>query len=155
MSQLVIKSLAEFEQYIGQELGVSEYLTVTQEMINTFAKATLDHQWIHTDTERAKKESPYGDTIAHGYLTLSLLPYLWYQIVEFQNVKLMVNYGIDEFKFNQPVIVNSEVRVRVKLLSLANLRGITKAQLKATLEIKDNKKYAFQGTITFLYHFNN
>jgi acyl dehydratase len=155
MNSLVIKSLAEFEKYVGQELGVSEYLKVTQEMINMFADATLDRQWIHTDPKRAKTESPYGDTIAHGYLTLSLLPYLWYQIVEFQNVKLMVNYGIDNFKFNQPVVVNNEVRVRVHLVSIANLRGITKAQLKATLEIKDNKKYAFQGIITFLYHFNN
>jgi acyl dehydratase len=155
MSSLVIKSLAEFEKYVGQELGVSEYLKVTQEMINMFADATLDRQWIHIDQERAKTDSPYGDTIAHGYLTLSLLPYLWYQIVEFQNVKLMVNYGIDSFKFNQPVVVNNEVRVRVQLVSITNLRGITKAQLKATLEIKDNKKYAFQGIITFLYHFNN
>jgi acyl dehydratase len=155
MSHLVIKSLTEFEQYIGQELGISDYLTVTQDMINLFADATLDRQWIHLDKERAKKESPYGDTIAHGYLTLSLLPHLWYQVVEFQNVKLMVNYGIDSFKFNQPVVVNNEVRVRVKLVSIVNLRGITKAQLKATLEIKDNKKYAFEGIITFLYHFNN
>jgi acyl dehydratase len=155
MNSLVINSLAEFEKYVGQELGVSEYLKVTQEMINMFADATLDRQWIHIDQERAKVESPYGDTIAHGYLTLSLLPYLWYQIVEFRNVKLMVNYGIDNFKFNQPVVVNNEVRVRVHLVSIANLRGITKAQLKATLEIKDNKKYAFQGIITFLYHFNN
>jgi len=155
MNPLVIQSLAEFEQHIGKELGVSDYLLVSQEMINMFANATLDHQWIHLDKERAKTESPYGDTIAHGYLTLSLLPHLWYQIVEFKNVKLMVNYGIDNFKFNQPVVVNNEVRVRVKLISLANLRGITKAQLKATLEIKDNKKHAFEGIITFLYHFNN
>jgi len=105
MNPLVIQSLAEFEQHIGKELGVSDYLLVSQEMINMFANATLDHQWIHLDKERAKTESPYGDTIAHGYLTLSLLPHLWYQIVEFKNVKLMVNYGIDNFKFNQPVVV--------------------------------------------------
>lgn len=155
MSKLIIKNLQEFQQYIGKELGVSDWLTVTQEMINMFADATLDHQWIHLDKERAKKESPYGDTIAHGYLTLSLLPYLWQQIVEFKNVKLMVNYGIDKFKFNQPVIVNSEVRVRVKLLELTDLRGITKAQMKVTFEIKDNKKFAYEGVITFLYHFNS
>jgi acyl dehydratase len=153
MQKFTINSLQEFQQYIGHELGVSNWLKVTQEMINLFADATLDHQWIHLDKERARKESPYGDTIAHGYLTLSLLPYLWDEIVEFKNVKLMVNYGIEKFKFNQPVIVNNEVRVRVKLLELTDLRGITKAQMKVTLEIKDNKKFAYEGVITFLYHF--
>lgn len=155
MNELIINSVQEFKQYIGKELGVSNWVTVTQKMINLFADATLDHQWIHLDKERAKKESPYGDTIAHGYLTLSLLPYLWHQVVTFKNVKLLVNYGIDKFKFNQPVVVDSEVRVRVKLLELTDLRGITKAQMKVKLEIKDNKKFAFEGVITFLYHFNS
>jgi acyl dehydratase len=155
MNELIINNVQEFKQYIGKELGVSDWVKVTQKMINLFADATLDHQWIHLDKERAKNESPYGDTIAHGYLTLSLLPYLWHQVVTFKNVKLLVNYGIDKFKFNQPVVVDSEVRVRVKLLELADLRGITKAQMKVTLEIKDNKKFAFQGVITFLYHFNS
>ena len=155
MQKLTINSLQEFEQYIGKEIGVSDWLKVTQEMINLFADATLDHQWIHLDKERAKTESPYGDTIAHGYLTLSLLPYLWQEIVEFKNVKLMVNYGIEKFKFNQPVIVDNDVRVRVKLLELTDLRGITKAQMKVTLEIKDNKKFAYEGVIIFLYHFNS
>jgi acyl dehydratase len=155
MYKLTINSVQEFQQFVGKELGVSEWLQVTQEMISLFADATLDHQWIHLDKDRAKKESPYGDTIAHGYLTLSLLPYLWEQVVEFENVKLLVNYGIDKFKFNQPVVVDSEVRVRVKLLELTDLRGITKAQMKVRLEIKDNKKFAFEGVITFLYHFNS
>jgi len=154
MSKLTINSVQEFQQYIGHELGISEWLLVKQEMINLFADATLDHQWIHLDKERAKKESPYGDTIAHGYLTLSLLPHLWDQIVEFKNVKLLVNYGIEKFRFNQPVVVNNEVRVRVKLIDLTDLRGITRAQMKVKLEIKDNKKFAFEGIITFLYHFN-
>jgi acyl dehydratase len=155
MNELIINSVQEFQQYIGKELGVSNWLKITQKMINLFADATLDHQWIHLDKERAKKESPYGDTIAHGYLTLSLLPCLWHQVVTFKNVKLLVNYGIDKFKFNQPVVVDSEVRVRVKLLGLTDLRGITKSQMKVTLEIKDNKKFAFEGIITFLYHFNS
>lgn len=151
---VVINSFNEFEQYVGQEIGVSEYLKVTQEMINEFADATLDHQWIHVDAERAKTESPYKTTIAHGYLTLSLLPYLWQQIVDVKNVKSMINYGIEKLRFNQPVLVNDEVRVRVKLLSLTNLRGITKAEIKATLEIKDCAKNAYDTTIVFLYHFN-
>ena len=76
MSKLIINSYEEFEKHVGQELGVSEYLEITQERINLFADATLDHQWIHVDTERAKVESPFKSTIAHGYLTLSLLPHM-------------------------------------------------------------------------------
>jgi acyl dehydratase len=154
MSQLIINSFEEFEKYVGLELGVSDYLKITQEMINKFAEATLDHQWIHVDTERAKIESPFKSTIAHGYLSVSVLPYLWGQIVKVNNLKLMVNYGIEELRFNQAVLVDSEVRIRVKLISLLNLRGITKAKLDVVMEIKDNKKSAFDTTIVFLYHFN-
>ncbi|MCD8193443.1 MAG: MaoC family dehydratase, partial [Tannerellaceae bacterium] len=150
---VVINNYDEFAQYVGQELGVSEYLKITQEQINSFADATLDHQWIHVDEERAKNESPFGSTIAHGYLTLSVLPYMWAQIADVRNVKSLINYGIEKLKFNQPVTVGSELRVRVKLLTLTNLRGIVKAELKATMEIKDSPKNAFEGTIVFLYHF--
>lgn len=154
MSKLVVNSHQEFEQYVGQEIGISDYITITQEQINKFADATLDHQWIHTDPERAAKESPYGTTIAHGYLSISVLAYLWEQIVEVRNIKLMVNYGIEKLKFNQPVLVNSEVRIIAKLKSVLNLRGITKAEIDVKLEIKGNKKPAFDATVIFLYHFN-
>jgi acyl dehydratase len=150
-----ISSFEEFQKFEGVELGVSAYHTITQEQINKFADATLDYQWIHLDQERAKAESPFGGTIAHGYLTVSLLPYLWAQIVTIENLKMQVNYGIEELRFNQAVVVNSEVRLRAKLLSLKNLRGIAKAQLEVIMEIKDNKKPAFTGIITFLYHFNS
>jgi acyl dehydratase len=153
MSRIVINSFQDFEQYIGKELGVSEYITITQDQINLFADATLDHQWIHVDVEKAKNESPYKNTIAHGYLNLSILPYLWEQIVEVNNSKLTVNYGIESLRFNQPVIVNSEVRVRAKLKSIMNLRGIAKAEIQVSMEIKDNKKTALDATIVFLYHF--
>lgn len=155
MSKIVINSHQEFEAYIGKELGVSDYLKVEQGRVNEFAEATIDHQWIHIDEERAKKEGAFGGTIAHGYLTVSLLPYLWEQIAEINNIKMMINYGIEKLKFNQPVLVGSEVRLRVKLSSLADLRGITKCQLNVTLEIKDNPKPAFTGEFIFLYHFNN
>lgn len=155
MSKIVINSHQEFEAYIGKELGVSDYLKVEQGRVNEFAEATIDHQWIHTDEERAKKEGAFGGTIAHGYLTVSLLPYLWEQIAEINNIKMMINYGIEKLKFNQPVLVGSEVRLRVKLSSLADLRGITKCQLNVTLEIKDNPKPAFTGEFIFLYHFNS
>ncbi|MCC3159887.1 MaoC family dehydratase [Hymenobacter sp. 15J16-1T3B] len=153
MSLLTIRSLADLEQHQGQELGVSEYFPITQQQINRFAEATLDHQWIHVDAERARTESPFGGTIAHGYLTLSLLPYLWNQIVRIENLKMQVNYEIEHLRFNQAVTVDSEVRLRTKLVSVKNLRGIAKAQIEVTLEIKDQKKPAYNGVVTFLYHF--
>ena len=153
MGQLIINSYEEFEQYIGKELGASDYHKVTQEQINQFADATLDHQWIHVDTEKAKKESPYGATIAHGYLSVSILPYLWYQIIKVNNITMLVNYGIENLKFGQPVIVNSEVRIVAKLKALTNLRGTAKAEVEVVLEIKDSKKHAFKAVIVFLYQF--
>ena len=153
MEKLIVRSHEEFEKLVGQQLGISEYLTVTQEQINKFADATLDHQWIHVDEERAKTESAFGSTIAHGYLTLSLLPYMWDQIIQVENIKMLVNYGIDSFRFNQPVLVNSRIRTKVILKSVANLRGITRIQLDIYMEIEGNRKPAFEGVMTFLYHF--
>jgi acyl dehydratase len=153
MEKLIIRSHAEFEKYVGQELGVSEFMTLTQEQINKFADATFDHQWIHVDEERARSEGAFGSTIAHGYLTLSLLAYMWDEIIQVENTKMLVNYGIDDFRFNQPVLVNSRIRTRVKLRSISNLRGISKVQLDVLMEIEGNRKPAFEGTVTFLYHF--
>jgi len=155
MNPLVISSHAEFEKYIGKELGVSDYLKITQDRINKFAEATLDYQWIHTDPERAKKEGNFGSTIAHGYLNISIAPYLWEQIADIRNIDMMINYGVEDLKFNQPVLVDSEVRLKASLQSLTNLRGISKCHLKITLEIKGNKKPAFSGVLIFLYYFNN
>jgi len=153
MAKLIINGFTEFQQYIGKELGASQFIKVTQEQINKFADATLDHQWIHTDPVRAA-DGPFKSTIAHGYLALSLVPYLWEEIADIRNVKMLVNYGIEKMKFNQPVIVNNEVRLRVTLKSLTDLRGITKAEMDIVMEIKDNPKPAFTATIIFLYHFN-
>lgn len=155
MEKLIINSYKEFEAYLGQDLGTSDYLKITQEQIDQFADATLDHQWIHTDTERAKVESPFGSTIAHGYLTLSVAPHLWAQIAEIRNLKMMINYGIEKMKFNTPVLVGDEVRLKAHLKSLADLRGISKAQLDITLEIKNKPKPAYTASLIFLYHFNS
>ena len=95
MGKVVINSYEDFEKLVGQQIGISDYVELTQERINLFADATLDHQWIHVDPERAKVESPFHSTIAHGYLTLSLLPHLWNQIIEVNNLKMMINYGMD------------------------------------------------------------
>lgn len=153
MGKLIVRSHEEFEALVGQVLGTSSYMTVTQEQINKFADATFDHQWIHVDEERAKREGAFGSTIAHGYLTLSLLPVMWDEIIQVENIKMLVNYGIDNFRFNQPVLVNSGIRARVVLRSVANLRGITKIQLDIFMEVEGNRKPAFEGMMTFLYHF--
>ncbi len=153
MGKLVINSYDEFGEQLGKQLGVSEWLLVDQERINKFADATLDHQWIHVDVERAKVESPYNSTIAHGYLTLSLLPYMWNQIIEVNNLKMMVNYGMDKMKFGQAVVTGSRVRLVTTLNNIINLRGTCKAEIKFVIEIENSKKPALEGLATFLYFF--
>ncbi len=150
----VINSYEEFEALKGQVIGVSDYLVLDQERINAFADATLDHQWIHVDTERAKTESTYKTTIAHGYLTLSILPYLWEQVAEVNNIKMLVNYGMDKMKFGQPVKSGQSVRLIAKLHEIENLRGICRTQIKFEIEIKEEGKKALTGIATFLYYFN-
>ena len=152
---LIINSYEEFASHLGEELGHSEWLTVDQERINLFADATLDHQWIHIDTERAREESPYKSTIAHGYLTLSLLPHLWDQIIEVNNIKMLVNYGMDKMRFGQPVITGSRVRLVTKLSAIQNLRGICKVEIAFKIEIEGQRKPAREGVATFLYYFNS
>lgn len=150
---LVIRNFEEYKSYLGKEIGVSKWHKIDQHQIDKFADATLDHQWIHVDKERAEKEGPFNATIAHGYLTLSLIPYLWKQIADVQNIKMEINYGIEQFKFGQAVVVDSEVQLKAKLKSIINLRGTTKVIIEATLIIKDQPKPAYTGDVIFLYHF--
>ena len=135
-------------------VGLSEWHRIDQQQINLFADATLDHQWIHLDKERAEKDGPFGTTIAHGYLTLSLIPYLWKQIADIRNVKMEINYGIENFKFGQAVLVNDEVQLQAKVKTITDLRGTVKAVIQATLKIKGKAKPAYTGDVVFLYHFN-
>ena len=153
MDKLIINSYEDFEQYVGKELGASGYVQLTQERINLFADATLDHQWIHVDTEKAKAESPFGTTIAHGYLTMSMLPYLWDQIVEVNNLERMMNYVMDKMKFAQPVLSGQHVRMVTRLQELANLRGAVKTTIKFTIEVQETGKKALEGLATFIYYF--
>lgn len=153
MSKVIINSFHEFTALLGKNIGVSDYVELSQERINMFADATLDHQWIHVDTERSATESPFKTTIAHGYLTLSVLPYLWNQIIEVKNLKMMVNYGMDKMKFGQAVKSGESVRLVADLHSIENLRGIAKVQIKFSIEIKETNKKALSGIATFLYYF--
>ncbi|MDD6895378.1 MAG: MaoC family dehydratase [Prevotellaceae bacterium] len=154
MSKVVINNYEEFAAMLGKNIGISDYVELTQERINLFADATLDHQWIHVNPEKAAVESPFKTTIAHGYLTLSMLPFLWNQIIEVNNLKMMVNYGMDKMKFGQAVKSGESIRLVADLLSIANLRGTIKAEIKFAIEIKDQKKKALEGVATFLYYFN-
>ena len=135
MEKVVVNSYEDFEKLVGQRIGVSEYVQIPQERINLFADATLDHQWIHVDTERAKEESPFKSTIVHGYLTLSMLPYLWNQIIEVNNLKMMINFG-------QAVLSGQSIRLVADMVSLVNLRGTAKAEIKFAIEIEGEKKKA-------------
>ena len=153
MSKLIINNYEEFAAMLGKRLGESDYVELSQERINLFADATLDHQWIHVDVAKAKEESPFKTTIAHGYLTLSMLPYLWNQIIEVNNLKMMVNYGMDKMKFGQAVKSGESIRLVTDLIGIANLRGTVKAEIKFAIEIKDQKKKALDGVATFLYYF--
>lgn len=150
---IIINNFEEYESYLGKEIGFSKWHTIDQKQIDKFADATLDHQWIHVDKEKAEREGPFKSTIAHGYLTLSLIPYLWKQIADVRNIKMEINYGIENFKFGQAVLVNNEVQLKAKLNSIINLRGVTKVVIEATLIIKDQPKPAYTGNVVFLYHF--
>ena len=153
MEKVVVNSYEEFAQFLGKQIGVSDYVEMDQDRINMFADATLDHQWIHVDPARAAVESPYGCTIVHGYLTLSMLPYMWNQIIEVNNLKMMVNYGMDKMKFGQAVVTGSRVRLVTKLHNIQNLRGVAKTEIDFKIEIEGERKPALSGIASFLYYF--
>ena len=111
----LISSIDDATGLVGSELGVSDWLEIDQKRVNDFADVTGDHQWIHVDVERAKKESPYGAPIAHGFLTLSMIPALSKDNFRVQNAKLVINYGLNKVRFLSAVPVGSRVRVRSEL----------------------------------------
>ena len=116
----VFETLAELKDCVGDEVAVSDWEEITQERIDRFAEATGDYQWIHVDAERAAK-GPFGRTIAHGFLTLSMLPHFFQNSIELKDVKMGINYGLNRVRFTSPVPVGSEVRARMKLLSIEDL----------------------------------
>ena len=118
MAKLVIKTVADLKDWVGKEVGVSDWREVTQEEVDLFARATGDRQWIHTDPERAERESPYGGTIVHGYFTLSLAPMLRAEIVDVEKKKMTINYGLNKLRFPAPLPVGKRVRMRAKLDSV-------------------------------------
>lgn len=133
--------LNAFRAAIGQELGISDWITVSQEMIDRFAEATGDFQWIHVDRERAKS-SPFGTTIAHGFLTLSLIPRMLHGIYEVGKIGARLNYGCNRVRFTEPVRSGSRIRARIKLLSLEDSGRGVRATSEATVELESNSRPA-------------
>jgi acyl dehydratase len=135
----VINGLDELNSLVGQEAGVSEWLMVTQKMIDRFADLTNDHQWIHLDVERAKRESRFGTTVAHGFLTLSLLSQLMHQAVEVRgDFKMLINYGFNRLRFVSPVPANSRIRARLAVKSVTE----NEVAWLTTVEVEGQEKPA-------------
>lgn len=154
MEKITLKSIDDFLQKQEEKLGVSEWVLIDQEMIDKFADATMDHQWIHVDAERARTESPYHTTVAHGYLTLSLIVHMLESAFETENVVNIINYGVDKMIFKVPVRENSRVRLHVDLASAKDLGIACQAKLHCLMEIEGEETPALDGQITFVYYFD-
>lgn len=139
MAARIINGPDELKSLVGEHLGYSPYVDVTQEQVNTFAEATGDHQWIHIDVEKAKA-GPFGGPIAHGYLTLSLGPALYPQAVTITGFAMGINYGANKIRFPSPVMVGSRVRLGVKLLEVIDIAGGVQTVLEFTFECEGAPK---------------
>jgi acyl dehydratase len=138
----IVQGIQGLRELAGEHLGHSDYVEVTQEQVDRFAEATGDRQWIHVDVERARRESPFGGPIAHGYLTLSLGPRLVPQVLRVEGVKMGVNYGCDKVRFPSPVPVGSRLRVGVEVLEVTDVPGGVQAKLRFTFECEGAEKPA-------------
>ena len=148
---LVINGLDELRDRAGQRLGYSEWLEVTQDRVNQFADATDDHQWIHVDVERAKS-GPFGGTIAHGFLTLSLLIALWTDLVELHGIGMAVNYGLNKVRFPAPVPVGSSIRLGATLTSMTDVKGGVEAVIDAVIERDGSEKPVCVAQVVHRYY---
>jgi acyl dehydratase len=132
---------------LGETLGTSDWVEITQDMVNLFADATGDHQWIHVDVERATKESPFGGPIAHGYLTLSLVPRLMPEIIEFSGFPLTVNYGCEKVRFPSPVPVGSRLRATAAVQQVTEVSGGVQLAVEMAMTVEGAAKPACVATI--------
>jgi len=141
MPPQVIENLDDLKSFAGREISVTDWLVVTQERIQQFAEATEDRQWIHLDRERAKRESPYHTTIAHGFLTLSLLSFLMKQAIQIKGgVRMAVNYGLNRVRFPSPVRADSKIRGRFTLLTLKEVANAFEAVFSVSVESEGSDK---------------
>ena len=143
MAARVVQGLAELRSLVGQEVGVSDWFVVSQGLIETFADLTQDRQWIHLDAERARAESPYGTTIAHGFLTLALLTHLHRQAVDLRdNVQRAINYGLNRVRFPAPVPAGARIRARSALQAVEDIDGGVQLTWLMTVECEGSPKPA-------------
>ena len=149
MTARVIEGIDGIKALIGEHLGYSDYIEITQERVNLFAEATGDFQWIHVDVERANRESPFGGPVAHGYLTLSLGPVLYPQVVAFKGFALGVNYGANKIRFMSPVPVGAQLRLGVKLLAAEEIKGGVQSTLEFVFETEGATKPSCVAEIIF------
>lgn len=140
MPPRLVESIEVLKDLVGREIGVSDWLTITQERIQQFAEATEDRQWIHVGSERAERESPYGTTIAHGFLTLSLLSHFMKGVLNVRGVRMGVNYGLNRVRFPAPVRAGSRIRARVSLDALKDLSHGCEAVFSFTVECEGSDK---------------
>lgn len=141
MPPLVVETMLSLKEFVGREIAVTDWLKMTQDRIDRFADATDDQQWIHVDRERAQRESPYETTIAHGFLTLSLLSHFMKQAIQFRDgVHMGINYGLNRVRFPAPVRVGSKIRARIGLLSLKQLSDALEATFSVVIEIENSEK---------------
>lgn len=136
-----INGIDELKALVGEDLGTSDWLEITQERVDLFAEATGDHQWIHTDPERAKT-GPFGGTIAHGYLTMSLGPVLLPQVVTVKGFSMALNYGLNKLRFPSPVPVGSKVQMSAKLLDVEDIKGGVQTTYLLTYVVEGQDKPA-------------
>jgi len=149
---LVIPSVSALKSFVGQKLGPSEWVTVGQEQIDAFARATGDHQWIHVDVERARRESPFGGPIAHGYLTIALAPVLLPRLVEVKGVRLAVNYGLDKMRLPAPVPAGARVRLTAELKGVREMSsGAARATIGLTFEAEGSERPVCTADVIYLY----
>jgi acyl dehydratase len=151
-SPLTLDSISDLKTLVGKTIGVSDWVTVTQDRINRFADATGDHQWIHVDPERAKRESPFKQTVAHGYLTLSLTPFLLGQVLEVPESGSVINTGLEKMRLSAPVLVDSRVRLRVELKAARDMpRGGLRATFGFVVEVEGQKKPGCTADAVYVY----
>ncbi len=150
---VVVKSVEDAKALEGQEVGLSDWVVIDQHRIDQFAEATSDHQWIHVDTERAAREMPDGKTIAHGYLTLSLIPALSANFIEFENLARAINFGANKVRFYTPVPAGSRVRARAVILSARSRAGALLLTSEVKIEVEDERKPACVAEILGMYYF--
>jgi len=151
-NKTVIEGVQGLKSLVGKDLGTSEWRTMTFEDIQRFADATGDHQWIHVDRERAKRESPFRAPVAHGYFTLSLIAGLFFELVETKGFKLVVNYGLNKVRFPAPLKEGQRYRLAIRLQDASEVANTVEGLIAANVEVEGEKKPACAAEIVFRFY---